>query len=88
MTDTSTNIIILNSALLVFLLIALRIFPYLKKALSGAFFILMPVGMGLFMDPSPKLTMGIVVAGLCWVLYFANAEVARNKNPVSSSSVE
>jgi hypothetical protein len=79
MKESSIAILAVHAAILVFQLIALRVFPHIRKALLGVYFILMPIGFGFFMPQGPLFTTGLVLAGLLWVLYFANMEVGRTQ---------
>ena len=77
MKETSVFILTLHAAILVFQLAAMFLFPSVRRALFGVYFILMPVGFSVFMDTDAWLIVGLVVAGLLWVLYWANHEVSR-----------
>ena len=69
MKETSVFILTLHAAILVFQLAAMFLFPSVRRALFGVYFILMPVGFSVFMDTDAWLIVGLVVAGLLWVLW-------------------
>ena len=77
MKESSVSILILHAAILVYQVVVMFWFPRIRRALFGVYFILMPVGFGLFADPDAWLVVGLVVAGLMWVLYWANHELVR-----------
>ncbi len=78
MRDGSIDILILHGAILAFNLAMWKLFPRLKTALQGVYFVLMPVGFLTFMDDvDPWFILGIVVFGLVLVLWRADAEIRK-----------
>ena len=78
MSSDGVGILVLHAAIFCFQYIAMRLFPTQKKAISGTYFIFLPVGSNIFMDPGPVLTLIMVFLGVVFVLYFAHKNVLVN----------
>jgi len=70
--ETSLLILLLHAAVLAVNLILLKVFPGMRTAVLGVYFILMPVGFMFFMPPPPLLALGMVLGGMLWVFYWGN----------------
>lgn len=77
----TTWIIVLHVAILVFQLVAMRVFPHQKRAVGATYFVLMPIGFTLFAKTDAWLTCSIVAAALVYILYAAERAVVVAAKP-------
>ncbi len=75
MSEGVVGIIVLHVCILVLLLLAGKVFPELRAAMIGVYFVLLPVGFEFFMPPGPTMTAILVIGGLTYILFIANRTV-------------
>jgi prepilin signal peptidase PulO-like enzyme (type II secretory pathway) len=71
MNQTSVGILVLHLCILVIQLVLMRVYPNLKRALPGVYFVLLPAGFQFFMPPPPALAAAMALAGLLWIFHWA-----------------
>ena len=72
MTEKSIGILVTHAVILAFQFLVARMFPTQKRAVFGAYFVLLPIGFMFFMPPPPAAAAPLVVGGLVYIFYSAN----------------
>ncbi len=88
MTENSIGILVVHAVILVIQFGLAWLFPTQKRAVFGAYFILLPIGFMFFMPPPPAAALPLVLGGLVYIFYFANRSAGGSVAAAAKEEIE